>query len=237
MRYKLAIVEDEAVELERMKEYIVRYGGNKGYDFEIVHFSDGAAFLKSYTPVYDAIFMDIVMPNLNGIAAAKMLRRADEKVPCVFITKMKHLAVKGYEVDALDFIVKPVAYDVFSSKMDKIMRVVKLREDKKVSFVENGTLVVLSSEEIIYVDVMNHDLVYHTQKKNYRVRKTLAAAESELKAHGFVRVSVCAIVNMRYIKEVKGDDIIMNGEIVHISRSKKKEFMQTLARWLGGYIV
>ena len=78
--------------------------------------------MSDYKPVYDIIFLDIDMPTMNGIELAKYIRKMDGEVSIVFVTNMAKYAINGYEVDADDFIVKPVRYGNFKLKLDRVIK-------------------------------------------------------------------------------------------------------------------
>ena len=120
--FKVAIVEDDRVASDTLKEYIERFAAEKNEKIEAEVFEDGLKFIGGYKPVYDIVFMDVVMPGINGIETAKKLREIDNGVVLVFITSMAQYAINGYEVDAADFLLKPVSYFTFSLKLAKIMR-------------------------------------------------------------------------------------------------------------------
>ena len=86
---RIAIVEDEAQCAEQLKEYIQRYGQENGRGFEVLHFSDGSEILQDYQPRYDIILLDIEMPKVTGMDAARAIREQEDNVVLMFIT---HLA-------------------------------------------------------------------------------------------------------------------------------------------------
>ena len=105
----VAIVEDEKQAADRLCSLFCRYERERGEKFRVVVFSDPVTFLANYSPDYELIMMDIDMPDLNGMDAVRKLREADREVMVIFVTNLAQYAVKGYEVDAFDFIVKPAA--------------------------------------------------------------------------------------------------------------------------------
>ena len=125
----VAVVEDEKRERELIKKYLASFGEERGVVFNVYEFEDGLSFLSDYKSIYDVVFMDIEMPHLSGMEAAKRLRKLDDKVALVFITNMAQYAVGGYEVDAMSFIVKPVTYSNFAMKLSRVMD--KVNTDKK----------------------------------------------------------------------------------------------------------
>ena len=105
---KIAIVEDDETDFNLLRDCIVRLGKEKGYEFAVEHFCTAAAFLGGYRAQFSLLFLDIQLPEQNGLDVAKEIRKTDELTPLIFVTNMAQYAVSGYEVNAVDFIVKPV---------------------------------------------------------------------------------------------------------------------------------
>ena len=102
----IAVVEDNEREREILTEYLKRFSPQ----FAIEVFSSAVIFLTDYTPKYDIVFMDIDMPCLDGMSAAAKMRKLDDRTCLIFVTNLAKYAIKGYEVQAFDFMVKPLTY-------------------------------------------------------------------------------------------------------------------------------
>lgn len=111
--YHIAIVEDEKVFAGQLQEFLKKYQKEQDTAFKISVFRDGAEILEHYEPLYDVILLDIEMPRVNGMEAAAKIRQMDGDVVLVFITNMASYAIHGYEVGALDFVMKPITYYPF----------------------------------------------------------------------------------------------------------------------------
>lgn len=233
MRYCVAIVEDEAAAAQELEAALVRYGAENGAEFTVSRFADAGGFLRLYEPVYDLVFMDIRMPGLDGMTAAQRLRAQDPVVPLVFVTSLVQFAVQGYEVEALDFIVKPVRYPAFRMKLRRILRAVEARRRQGVVLHVDGAAKVLELSEITYIEVRNHDLTWHTTKGEYTVRGKLSDAEKQLPADRFFRCAAAYLINLRYAERVSAEDVEVAGTRIRVSRAKKKELMAALAGFLG----
>ncbi len=120
--YNIAVVDDDASDRGEILGHLERYRREKDKSFTVTEFDNVVKFLEGYNPAYDIVFIDIQMPYLDGMTAAEKLREVDSVVPLVFITNMVKYAVKGYSVDAADFVVKPIAYGGFSVMLDKVLR-------------------------------------------------------------------------------------------------------------------
>ena len=120
--YHIAIVEDERTFSEQLQEFLKEYQEEKNIKFKISVFKDGAEILEEYKQIYDIILLDIEMPEINGMETARRIRKTDAEVVLMFITNMASYAIHGYEVGALDFIMKPLTYYTFSVKLTRALR-------------------------------------------------------------------------------------------------------------------
>ena len=111
---KIAIVEDERAYQEQFFAYVKKYEAESGERMEISIFSDGYEIVEKYNASYDIIFLDIQLVVMDGMETAKKIRKLDENVILIFITNMAQYAIQGYEVNALDYVLKPVSYFAFS---------------------------------------------------------------------------------------------------------------------------
>lgn len=233
MNLRVAIVEDELSAAQELEQCLTQFEEGRDISFSMTRFSDGGLFLRQYQTQYDIIFMDIRMPGTDGMTAAQKLRKIDAVTPLVFVTSMVQYAVKGYEVDALDFIVKPINRASFQMKMKRIMQYVERRQEQGVLIAVEGSTQVFHLSELYFVEVDDHALTYHTTQGNFRARGKLGTVERQLPASSFFRCSSSHLVNLRYVHQVFSEDLEIMGTLVRISRSKKKEFMAALATYLG----
>ena len=126
---KIAIVEDTPAEAQTLSDSVAAFFKKEGAAFECTVYGDAMSFLTGYKSVYDMVFMDIELPLLDGMTAAEKLRKFDKKILLIFVTNMAQFAVKGYAVDAFDYIVKPVRYQNFEMKMKKALARIRAEMD------------------------------------------------------------------------------------------------------------
>lgn len=127
---RAVIVEDDGEAADLLEGYIKRYAAESGIVFMIDRFDNAITFLENYDVGYDIVFMDIEMEDLDGVSAARLLRKRDRSVTLIFVTNMAQFAIKGYEVDALDFIVKPVKYYDFAFRLKKAVSRLNEKEEQ-----------------------------------------------------------------------------------------------------------
>lgn len=235
MMISVALIEDDDVIAEELVGYLKRYAEeSKGaVTFSTVRFPDAIAFLENYKPRYDLVLMDIMLPEMDGLTASRKLREYDPKVLLIFVTNMSQFAVKGYEVSAFDFIVKPVRYGDFSLKLNRVAEKLSSGEGKKVRIYSQGAEHMMPVSDIKYVEVTGHKLLWHTTHGEYVMCGNLGKLENELPKSDFVRINSCYIVNMKYVTLVKAQTVAVGGEELQISQSRKKKFLCAMAEYIG----
>ena len=232
--FTVAIVEDEIDAARRLEACLARYSqDHPDVRFDVTVFSEPTGFLDAYRPVWDIVFMDIEMPNMDGMSAARRLRVLDEQVILVFVTNMAQFAAKGYEVDALDYVIKPFSYNDFERKLRRAVAI-RGEESASVMIMQRARTQRVLLRDIEYIEVKNHNLLYHTERGVLTGTGTLQDVEDKLRDRGFLRCNKAFVVNGRHIVAVKGNELTLSGgENVTIGRAYKKTFMEALAASMG----
>ncbi len=236
--FRILIVEDNPEEQATLRAHLERYATEHGEDFQIAWLKSAVEFVEG-SETADLIFMDIDLPGINGMEAATLLRSFDQQTPLIFVTNLSQYAVRGYEVDALDFIVKPVTYYNFSMRMDKAMRVMRRTAGRNVVIQTKAGMRVIPLAELISVEVLNHNLAYRAVGYDdaLEVRGSLASIERELEGGPFVRISNSCIVNMGHVRDIQGNELRMSdGRVLYFSRARRRPAMERIADYLGGSI-
>ncbi len=229
----IAVVDDDPKDASMLKECVETYCKTNHHAAMIHVFHDGLDLIRS-TENHDIVFLDIQMGKLDGLETARFIRKINKETILVFVTNMAQFAIKGYEVDALDFILKPVSMASIDYVLDKAMK--KLDGGSaKASFslkTSDGTIS-LSANDITYVEVFDHNLVYHTTKGEYTVRGRLSDVSGKLSPDRFVMCNRSFIVNLRHVSNVTSDYLLIGDTRISVSKSHRKELMQRFSSFLG----
>lgn len=230
---KVAIVEDDVRYQQQLKEYLEQYGEEKGEHFQIRIFGDGDEILENYRADYDLILMDIQMKFMNGMEAAEQIREMDKDVIIIFITNLSAYAMNGYRVDALDYVLKPVSYFSFSERIDRALNRRRNRMTTYFSIPIKGGVKRIEVSDLMYIEVHDHDLIYHMVGESFETRGSMKAAEEMLRDYPFFRCNKFYLVNLQYVEAVSGNDVHLHREILQVSRAKRRELMDALNNYLN----
>ena len=146
---------------------------------------------------------------------------------------MAQFAVKGYDVAANGFLVKPVSFSDLFLCMRRIMQILEVQKGKPLTVSSREGIHMLSSGDVIYIEVIRHMLTYHTGSGDYSGTGNLGELADTLSSDFFL-CNRSYLVNFLYIKSVTGNEIEMkNGDRIPLSRGKRKVFLDAFNHWLG----
>lgn len=230
---RIAIVEDDKNYVEVLKRYIARYEEESKNRFSVTVFQDGEDIIENYSADYDIILLDILMHFTDGMTAAEEIRKNDSEVVIIFITSTPQYVMKGYAVEALDYVLKPINYYAFSQRIDRALGRMERRKKKYLSISQKGRVKKLELSSIYYIEVQDHDLYFHTKEGVFSQRGTMKEIEQRLAEDGFFRCNKCYLVNLEYVDGFEDSCVIVDGEEILVSRARKKELLDVLNDYMS----
>ncbi|MDR0831755.1 MAG: LytTR family DNA-binding domain-containing protein [Bacillales bacterium] len=235
MNIKIAIVDDTLSEYENLKNYISKYFKNSQDVVTISYFSDGKEIVAKYKGDFDIILMDIDMPIMDGMTAAFKIREIDKEVVIVFITNLSTYAIKGYEVNALSYLLKPLNYFIFSEQMNKIVERLKKNIKQSILVTTSTSTDKVLIKDILYIESDGHYVEIVTSKEKYFTNGPLKKYEQNF-SDTFAKCNNNYLVNLSNVASVKGDLVLLSkcDYKLKISRQKKKVFLESLMKHIGG---
>jgi DNA-binding LytR/AlgR family response regulator len=230
----VVICDDEQPFVNKMKDYLKRYSLETEQEIRTREFADGQALINAYHTDFRIIFMDIKMPKLDGIETAKKIRAMDSNVIIIFITSLIKHVFAGYNVNAANYLIKPLDYRRFRLEMDKAVARAATIKEGYISVKNDDGFFKIYLTSLKYIETYERKTMIHTTKDNIISYKKMQEHEKDLVDYPFVRCHNSYIVNLEYIDKIVGYEItLMSGETIPISKQKKKELLQCLAEYLG----
>ncbi|QOY35247.1 LytR/AlgR family response regulator transcription factor [Anaerobacillus isosaccharinicus] len=233
---RIAIVEDEIHYQEQLIEFLKKFEEDREEVIEITTYSDGDEFIGKYHAQFDIILMDVQMPLMDGMSAAEEIRKIDSEVVIIFITNMAQYAIRGYAVDALDYVLKPISYFSFSQRLNRAVERMKKREDRFITLKLKGGVTRLKVSDIYYIESQGHKLIFRTKEGEHTTTGTMKELEDELSNHHFFRGHKGYLINLEHVDGMSESCAVVQGEELPVSRMKRKGFMEALADYWGEVI-
>lgn len=230
---RIAIVEDDKNYIVELKTMLLKYEHESNQKLIITVFEDGEDIVYDYKADYDIILMDIEMHFMDGMTAAAKIREKDNEVVLIFITNMPQYVMEGYKVDALDYVLKPLTYFALSQRIDRAISRMKNRTTSFITILLPNGVQKIDINKIYYIEVQNHDVIFHTVDGNYTARYALRLLEKKLENESFFRCHKSFIVNLAYVDSFQNNDIYIDKQVIQVSRGRKKEFVDALNNYFN----
>ncbi len=181
------------------------------------------------------LFLDIQMPKITGLDFFKTLQHPP---PVIFTTAYPQYALEGFEVNALDYLVKPISFDRFLKAAMKAKEYYEMREKNVAAAGESdyffikadSKLVKIFFEELLFVEALQNYVTIHTIDKKYMTYLTFKSVEEYLPTDKFIKVHKSYIVAASRIDSIEGNDIRIGERHIPISRTQKDEVMEKLLK-------
>lgn len=229
----IAIVEDEEHYKTQLIEFLLMFEKELGEHIEIETYADGDAFVEGYKAQFQIILMDVQMPLMDGMTAAEEIRKIDSEVVIIFITNMAQYAIKGYEVDAMDYILKPISYFQFSQRLNRAIERMKRREDHFITVKVKSGVKRLRISDVYYVESQGHKLFFATKSGEIETSGTMKELEEQLAGYPFFRGNKGYFINLEHVEGMNDVFALVKGKELLISRPKRKAFMEALSNYWG----
>jgi len=231
----LAICDDEHTEIEYLNALICQWAESRGIAVRVSSFENPGSFLFSFEDVkaVDILLLDIRLNDLNGVKFARRIRKDNETVQIIFITGFPDFMAEGYDVEALNYLIKPVRLDKFSDVLNKAVG--RLNKVDKILLVETaeGTARIGESE-IIYIEAFAHSIVIQTQTAAIDTKTGIGMIEKKLGGE-LIRCHRSYIVGLRYIRLITKTDVVLDTrKKLPLSRNMYKDVNRAFIEYYRG---
>ena len=230
---KFAICDDEPIMVHEISNQLSQYmDERKITPYSVASFSNGCALLESDCD-FDIVFLDIQMDNLDGIETAKILRQRKNHSLLIFVTVLKEYVFNAFEVEAYDYLLKPLDSDHFERTMDRAVSTLAQRTDKSIVIQRGSSCDVVPLAQIMYCEVQGRKVYVHqSDGKIIDYYDNLENFERQMDSR-FFRCHRSYLVNLDYVRGCDtGLVTLSQGDKIPISRLRGRDLKQALLRYM-----
>lgn len=230
---KCIIVDDEPLAIKVIKNHLLNFD-----DIEIIAECSNAIEADKILreKEIDLIFLDIEMPKISGFDFLKSLKK---QTKIIIVTAYRNYALKGYEYDIVDYLLKPVSFDRFYKAIKKFYKLQKTSEIQVFGdvsktknpfayFNEDKTIHKIYLDDILYIESFREYIKVHTLEKSIMTKLPISKIEEKLKNHEFIRIHKSFVISVSKINSFNSRIITVNKNDLPIGRTYKDMVMKTL---------
>lgn len=228
----IAICDDIALECAQLAKQIRHIASQSGHEIILREFYTGKELLQS-TEAFDILFLDIKMPDLDGMELARLLRRREETCLLIFVSAVPEYVFEAYEVEAFAYLVKPVTEE-------QLMKVLargeeKLRRESRASLLISSQRLVrkIPLKDIVYMEAQGRLLTIHTLQDTIETYEQIGQMEKRLGGENFFRCHKGYLVNLKYVDTYDKTEIYLETkDTILLAKRRYKEFTKALLQYL-----
>lgn len=230
--FNIAICDDNDIQTNIIYEYAMEIKEEENIEGEIIKYTSGLDLISEYDNYnFDIIFLDIAMPEINGIQIGEKIRSVNKTAIIIYLTAYKDFAYDAYKVRAFNYLLKPIMKDKFKELfMDAIDNLELMNKQEEINtsvmFKTKNSFIKVFINEILYIQIDGRKIkIVCDNSESIYISSSLKKIEKELKeATNIVKCNQGCLVNIDKVKFYKKDILILyNGEEIEVSRRKSNE--------------
>lgn len=181
---------------------------------------------------YDLMLLDVMMPELDGMELARILRTQNERTSIVFISSNREMAMQGYEVSAARYLAKPLEKDKLKEAI--LFCYEQYRKERELLLPVNGSVRKVAPKDIYYIEIVGRKCKIRLEKEEWDTSLSIAELEAMLSGQDFIRCHQSFLVNCRYIRSFRTSSMeLTDGRNVPVSKHRIKEVRQAFFDYMG----
>lgn len=232
MKYNCIAVDDEPLALDVIENHLAQIPS-----FNLLKRCNSAIEANEFlnNNAVDVIFLDIQMPGINGI---EFLKALNHKPKVIFTTAYPNYALDGYDLDIVDYLLKPISFDRFLQAINKVQRILKQNQskanpeqeksDNSIFVKADKKLIRIFLKDIYYLEGMKDYVKICTEKDVVAALMTMKHIDEVLPSDQFVRIHKSYIINLEKISSIVGNSVEIKKQLIPIGKSYKEKFYDHL---------
>ncbi|MEY8237263.1 LytTR family DNA-binding domain-containing protein [Lachnospiraceae bacterium 66-29] len=228
----IAICDDETCMSDTIRKMVSDFFGMKNTEITIVQFSSGEELL-SYEKSIDILFLDIQMKDIDGMETARMLRKRKFEGFLIFITILKEMVFQCFEVQAYDYLVKPIEERYFIKTMERLYASIQNASEANLLVRRGYESRIISLQDIVFGEIIDRKVYLHlTSSEVIDFYDRIEHLEQQLDQR-FFRCHRSYLINLKYLKSYKkGIAYMEGGKEIPVSRLRSKEFSSVILQYM-----
>lgn len=228
------IVDDEAIAREVIATHLSKIN-NLNIVASCSHAMEAFNVINNHA--IDLVFLDINMPEISGISFAKSINK---EIKIIFTTAYRDYAVEGFELQAVDYLLKPISFERLLKAVNTYFEVYgetktsEAQQPEATNFMfvrSDRRMIKIDFDTIIYIESYSDYIKIHLEEETIVTRETISAIEAKLPKHQFMRIHRSFIISVTHITSFTNEHIIIKDHALTISRSYKKEVLKRLEQY------
>ncbi|QSW88249.1 MULTISPECIES: LytTR family DNA-binding domain-containing protein [Flavobacterium] len=226
MKIRCVLIDDEPLAIKVLQNYFTNFT-----DFEVIgtfnNSLEALDFINSTS--VDAVFLDINMPMMTGFELISLI---ENKTKVIITTAFREFAAESYDLDVLDYLVKPIPLPRFIKCINKITTEYNLKNNIKIDAVKGDShifikvdkkMMKINIEEILFIEGMKEYIKVVTPDKTYITHKSLTSLSEELPGDRFLRIHKSYVIAVNKVKSIEGNRIQIQSYTIPIGRNYSKD--------------
>ncbi|MDE6797887.1 MAG: LytTR family DNA-binding domain-containing protein [Ruminococcus sp.] len=236
--YHIVLCDDENTLIAELKNCLQRYAEEHNIEFTYHIFYDGTNLLANYNPDFDLIFLDIKMSTMDGIETAQQIRKTDSNVGIIFLTSITQYVWQGYEVNAVNYLLKPLKYVRLEMELDRYFSRYRGKNGQYLTFANNCGKFKVLYKDIRYAETDRRNVLLHFEDKQQIIYQSMKEFSALLEKEScFTRCHASFIVNLAYVRSVENlEAVLTTGERIPVSQPRRKNFMIKITEYWGNLL-